>query len=144
MSMLTLWYNQCCYPQKSVSTVWRLKKRRRHFRHQGTPEPTPPGLGVSGKSELQRTVPYLSVSLFSTSRMTALMTLSSSMTLWVQMILRPSQSKSRGCECPEGLGNMLAMVQGHSGALLKLSLYGWIRIYHHTIYLQCAVQYSLH
>lgn len=31
------------------------------------------------------------------------------------MILRPSQSKSESYECPEGLTNMLAMLQGHIG-----------------------------
>lgn len=68
------------------------------------------------------------------------MTLSPSMILWVQMILRPSQSKSKGCKCPEGLGNMLTLISGHTGALLKLNLYRWLRFYHYTIYLQ----YSQH
>lgn len=39
------------------------------------------------------------------------------------MILKPSPSKSKGCECLEGLGNL---VQGHIDALLNSSLFGWI------------------
>lgn len=108
MSMLTVWYEQCRCSQTSVSSVWRPKQGHRSLHHPGSLEATHPGLGVSGKSELQRTMPYLSLSPFSTSRMTALMTLSPSMTLWVQMILRPLQSKLEGCECPQGSGNMFA------------------------------------
>lgn len=94
---LAVWRNPLCFSQRSVSTVWRLEKWRTHLNHLDTPKVTPPGLGVSGKYELQRTKPYLSLSPFSTSRMTALMTLFPSMILWVQMIHRPSQSKSKGC-----------------------------------------------
>lgn len=52
----------------------------KNFHLRDTLMATHPSLGVSGKFAPQRTWPYLSVSLSSTSRMTALMTLSSSMT----------------------------------------------------------------
>lgn len=79
--------------QRTVSFVWRPMKTRRRSHRPGSPINTPPGVAVSGKSELQRKTSYLSASRSSTSRTTVPMTLCPSMILWAQTILRPSQSK---------------------------------------------------
>lgn len=82
-----------CCSQRIVSFVWRPKQMRKHSHLRGTLRSTPPGLAVSGKSELQKKMPYFSPFRSSTWRTTVLMTSCPSTILWAQMILRPSQSK---------------------------------------------------
>lgn len=79
--------------QRTVSFVWRPTRRRGHSHRPGTPINTPPGLAVSGKSELRWNTPFLWLSHSFTSRTTVRMTLCPSTILWAQTILRPSQSK---------------------------------------------------